>query len=301
MANFCQKCGFPQSAASAFCSQCGAQNAGAVTSPVAQQAPRPSSGGSALKIVLVVLVCLFMAGAAAIGGLYYVGHKVKQAVLQKAAENGVDLSGITSPVSSANAPKTKLRKNVCEYLSKEEASRLIGEPVESAEPRDLSCLYTGPAGLAAKLAQQQGDAEFKKAEAPGAKPDAIAITNAVDQIASTAAAESGMMGANGEWPLLIVGVDPDGKPQMTALAAANGIFGGLFRAAEGQNAAPGDKRCTPTCFGANVPGLGDRALRLPKLGLNVLQGEILVRVIPGPLPGADQKTIDVARVVLRRL
>ena len=71
---------------------------------------------------------------------------------------------------------------------------------------------------------------------------------------------------------------------MTALAAANGIFGGIFRAAEGQNAAPGDKRCTPTCFGANVPGLGDRALRLPKLGLNVLQGEILVRVIPGPLP-----------------
>ena len=54
-------------------------------------------------------------------------------------------------------------------------------------------------------------------------------------------------------------------------------------------------------FGGNVPNLGDKAVRLPKLGLNVLQGEILIRIIPGAFPDANAKIVDVARTVLPRL
>ena len=52
---------------------------------------------------------------------------------------------------------------------------------------------------------------------------------------------------------------------------------------------------------AEVPGLGDRALRLPKLGLNVLKGEVLIRIIPGPVPDAETKSVNVARAVLAKL
>jgi hypothetical protein len=259
-----------------------------------------ASSGSGLKILFVVLACLAVAGVAAIGGLYYIGHKVKEAVVQKAAENGVDLSSITSPVSRANAPKPRIRK-MCEYLSKEEVSRLIGEPVERAEVKDSICMYLGPAGLAARLAQEQGATTFKSMQAPGAKVNGMDVANAADQILSTMGTQSGVAGSNGEYPLLMLGIDPDGKAQMTALTVTNGLFGGMLHSIQAQDAKPGDKDCGTNCFGQNIPGLGDRALRLPKLELNILQGEILIRIIPGPLPDSDAKTIDIARAVLARI
>jgi hypothetical protein len=86
-------------------------------------------------------------------------------------------------------------------------------------------------------------------------------------------------------------VAADGKAQMTAVTATKAIFGSIGRSAD----SPG------IGFGADIPGLGDKAVRVPKLGLNVLQGETLIRVIPGPLPDADAKTIAVARAVLPKL
>ena len=94
-----------------------------------------------------------------------------------------------------------------------------------------------------------------------------------------------------EVPLLMLIVDPDGQAQMTAITASSALFGGLFKAA-------GAKGVNMT---AEVPGLGDRALRLPKLGLNVLKGEVLIRIIPGPVPDAETKSVNVARAVLAKL
>jgi len=51
-----------------------------------------------------------------------------------------------------------------------------------------------------------------------------------------------------------------------------------------------------------VPGsLGDQAVRFPKLGLNVLAGETFIRVVVGPVPDADPKSIAIARAVLKQL
>jgi hypothetical protein len=258
--------------------------------PVSQPgALPPARGGSGLKILFVVLGCLAVAGIAVIGGVYYVVHKVKQAVVEKAAENGVDLSSITSPVAHSNAPKPKIRKP-CDYLSKDEVSRLIGEPVERAEVRDAACMYYGAPGLTEKLAQDQASSTFKRAQAPGAKVDGMDVANAVDQYANSLGAGQ-MTGGDAQTLLMLLVDADDGRAQMTAVTAANAIFGGIYKAA-------GE---TGTKMVASVPGLGDKAVRVPKLGLNVLQGETLIRVIPGPIPGADQKTVDVARAVLGRL
>ena len=54
-------------------------------------------------------------------------------------------------------------------------------------------------------------------------------------------------------------------------------------------------------FGADIPGLGDRAVRLANLGLNVLQGNTLIRLIPGPIPDANDKAIAIARAILPKL
>ncbi len=300
MASFCSNCGFPQDSASSFCSKCGARQAAAPQQAAATPAAPSSSGGTVLKIVLTVFVVVGMLGVAAIGGLWYVGHRVKQAVMQKAAENGVDLSTVTPSASHSNGAAPKI-KPMCSYLSKEEASRLIGEPIEIAEVKDSMCLYLGPPGLAASLAQQQAGAELAKTQAPGAKPRPMDVISAVDQMANTMGVQGAVAGSNGEYPLLMLGVDPDGRVQMNALAAANGFFGVILHGAESDQPKSGQPNCTTDCFGVNIPGLGDRAMRLPKLGLNVLKGELLVRVIPGPIPDADQKTTAIARTVLGRL
>jgi hypothetical protein len=288
MAAFCEKCGFPQSATSAFCPQCGNRQSAGTPGP----APlAPANTGSGLKILFVVLGCFALAGVVAIGGLFYVGHKVKQAVVQKAAENGVDLSSISSPVSHRDGPAPRLRQP-CDYLSKDEVSRLIGQPLERAEVRDAMCFYIGPEGLAAKLAQDQASKTFKKAQEPNAKVDGMEVANAVEQLAGNLGAQNAVNGTTGELPLLMVGLDADGRAQMTAVTAANAIFGGIFKAAGGKGA---------SASVPEVPGLGDRAVRVPKLGLNVLKGEILIRIIPGPLPDANAKTIEVARAILPKI
>jgi len=294
MAGFCGSCGFPSAENSAFCPRCGSRQATA--SPVAPPQPAPqvvaSGGGSGLKILLVVFLCVGVAGAAAIGGLWYMAHRVKEAVVQKAKENGVDLNSIVPP-ATATTNRHKTHKP-CDLLSKEEAASMLGEPVERTEYRESACSYYGPAGLSAKLAQDQASDTFKRVQQPDSKVGGTEITNAVDQLASSIAAASDQTGSGGEMPLLMLVVgDDDGKSQMIALNASNALFSGFFNAAEPDVKGPK--------FGAQIKGLGDQAVRLPKLGLNVLQGETLVRIITGPVPGADAKSIDIARFVLKRL
>jgi len=285
MAAFCMKCGFPQSGSNAFCSKCGAS----VSATAAPMAP-PGSGSGLLKLVVVVVVFLGLAGVAAVAGLYYVGHRVKQAVVQKAAENGVDLSSITSPTSSApHARKVKVRP-MCEYLSRDEAAKVLGEPVERAVVMDSMCVYYGPAGLSANLAREQTTQTMKRMEKGGG----VSVTEleSFEQVARDLGLAGGSQPAGeSEAPLLMVAVHPDGRAQMTALMASNAIFGGIYKAASEGGAT----------FSREIPNLGDKAVRMPKLGLNVLQGDTSISVIPGPVPNGDEKAIEIARMLLGRI
>jgi hypothetical protein len=305
MANFCSNCGAARGAASAFCANCGTRQAAPAGLPTlpdpgpAAALPPPAlppaaKTGSGLKILAVVLVFLVLAGAATVGGLYYVAHRLKQAVVEKAASVGVDLNSISSPEAS----NTKIRTyKSCDLLSKTDAAAMLGEPIERIEDQGATCLYYGPAGLSVKLAQEGTADLLKQMQQPGAQVNgndvADSLSKLVGGLAAAGATGTGdAKGSSGDVPLLALIVDgEDGKTQMTALTATKAIFGGIAKgASDGKEG-----------FGADIPGLGDRAVRLANLGLNVLQGNTLIRLVPGPVPDANTKTIAIARTILPKL
>ena len=295
MASFCSGCGFPLAAGAGFCPNCGMRQQGAVSpapppmQPAAMAPPPPQvRSGSGLKIVLVLVGFLAFAGIAAIGGLWYIGHRVKAAVVEKAKAYGVDLPK-DIPMSTESHRAVRLPKP-CDLLSKEEAAAMLGEPIERTQTSEEGCLYFGPPGLALKLAQEHTQSTIKKAEAPGAAVPAGEMATAVDNLLNAAAAGSNAR-SGGEQPLLMLMIDPDGKAQLAAMSIAKGIFGGIAKSSSGADFS----------MGTEISGLGDRAIRLPKLGLNVLKGEVLIRIIPSSVPDADTKTINIARAVLPKI
>ena len=246
-----------------------------------------AKSSSGLKIVLVLCFCLVVVGAVVVGGTIYAAHRLKQAVIAKAAENGVDLRSIGGDAASSATAGARLPKP-CEVLSKQEVSQLIGEPIERTEVQDFACLYYGPPGLAMKLAQDQASGTFKRAQTPNQTVGGTEVANSVDQLVNSMSPQ-GVPG--GDSAMLLLTVAGDGRSQMTAMSATKAIFGGIGQGTGAQGMS----------MGSDIPGLGDKAIRLPKLGLNVLQGETLIRVIPGPFPDADAKTIALVRAVLPRI
>ncbi|HLK66684.1 MAG TPA: hypothetical protein VKU19_24785 [Bryobacteraceae bacterium] len=233
-----------------------------------------AKGSSALKIVLVVLGIFAVLGIAAIGGVLYVGHRVKQAVVSKAASYGVDLNQVASSSGSSSSTPVHLRKP-CEYLSKDDVSRIIGEPIERAVTSEASCEYFGPPGLAAKLGKQGISAGMKQLQANQQKNNAI-TAQGLNNLINGIGAQGGE-----ERPLIMLVVDPDGKGQMTAIDLTNGIFGQI----------PGAQK-------QEIPGLGDRAVRFANLGLNVMKGSAIIRIVAGPIPDPDEKTVEIAKAIL---
>ena len=307
MANFCSNCGGARAGGSPFCTHCGARQAtpagapapdpgsSAAPPPPAQSLP-PATKGSGLKILAVVLAFVVLAGAATVGGLYYVAHRLKQVVVEKAASAGVDLNSISSPEASNGASRRAYK--ACSLLSKTDAASMLGEPIERIEDQGGTCLYYGPAGLSGKLAQEGTADLLKQMEKPGAQINGNDVADSLSKLVGGLAAQAGAAeaggatGNSGDVPLLIFVIDgEDGKTQMTALTATKAIFGGIGKAAsDGKEG-----------FGADIPDLGDRAVRLANLGLNVLRGNTLIRLVPGPVPDANAKAIAIARTILPKL
>ena len=143
---------------------------------------------------------------------------------------------------------------------------------------DGACLYYGPPGLAEKLATQGTSEMMDKAKA-GVQMNSGDMADTVTKMMGAVAAQSGQNGAKGgEVPLLTFLVDPDGRPQMTAMAASKGD---LRRNRRGQRGGG---------LGAEIPNLGDRAIRLGPLGLNVLKGDTVIRIVVGPVPDPNEKS-----------
>jgi hypothetical protein len=272
MANFCSSCGSPAAANKTFCPQCGSpqQQAPAAVPPAP---PRPAvvpakKGGGALKILLIVFVFFLALVTLAGAGLWYAAHKVRQAAIAKAHELGVEL-----PSSSSRAALPEVQ--VCDLLSKSEVAKLLGEPVERSEKTSGGCIYYGLAGMASQLAHDRMSAALNHSS----KTNDAGIADAITNLASAAGAAPGHDG-----PLLTVIVANDGHVQMNALSASRAIFSGIRGG-----------------VGTDVPNLGDRAVMLAPLGLNVLQGDRIIRVVPGPVPSPREKSIAVARAVLAKL
>ena len=233
------------------------------------------SRAASLLIVFVVLGTLALAGGL---GVYYVYHRVKAFAHRTGIDSVVNEVRSSQPSSGVSAQTARLPADICQLLSKQEASALIGEPIDHTRLDSKSCLYIGPPGLSQRLASQGMGNVIHSPDKPEKGTDvANAVTNLMN---SVAAANS----PGGEAPLLIVGVDGDnGRAAMTAMAALKTGMSGFAGAAQ------------------EIPNLGDRAIRVGNLGLNVLKGNAMLTIHIGPVPGASIKDIAIAQAILPRI
>jgi hypothetical protein len=159
MSNFCVSCGSSLNGAM-FCARCGAASGEAVAPlvqpalvPAVQAAPVPTSPGPAsvpaksnllMKVLLAFVIFIVAVGALAIGGVYYVAHRVSQKVHQLASElPNVPESPSSAPASSHSSSKSVSGNapDPCRLLSKEDVGRAAGVEVVRTESTGDSCSY----------------------------------------------------------------------------------------------------------------------------------------------------------------
>jgi len=165
MSTFCGRCGAPLNQGMGFCGTCGAsaqQSASPSPQPGLQPVPRPvpsqpapivtagsKASSSWVKVAIVAVVIIFVGGALALGGVYYVAHKVSQkahALLGEtspitssdAAKQSADAA---SPSTSASAKGSAVSGDACRLLSKEDVSQAIGVSIVETQPTDGGCSY----------------------------------------------------------------------------------------------------------------------------------------------------------------
>jgi hypothetical protein len=166
MSKFCGQCGMALTPGAAFCGSCGASAPQAAPAAVpAQFTPVPppmmpvaapqsvapvvqaQSSSPWLKIVLVTFIIVFVIGAVAIGGLFYIGHKVSQKaheIIADASQESTESSpvaGRPSAAAASGAAGSPVSGDACRLLSKEDVSRAIGMTVAETQSTDGGCSY----------------------------------------------------------------------------------------------------------------------------------------------------------------
>ncbi len=174
---FCNACGAAVSGAP-FCNKCGAnlwRAIGSVGSAAAESVPKtspspvtpvqPSFSASAptpiagptqskaspiTKILIGLVVVVFVVGALAAGGVYYVVHRVKERIHEVTRDlPGLDPnpktnsgSGINSVGSASGSDSNgSVTGDPCRLLSKEDVSRAIGVQIVRTQLSDGGCSY----------------------------------------------------------------------------------------------------------------------------------------------------------------
>jgi hypothetical protein len=160
---FCAKCGTQLQDGTAFCGTCGApvgatpvQAAQPVAPPmqpvvvqpvvVTAPAPPPASGGSALKIVLIVLGVLALFAVLVIGGIIYMVHRTVAKVKQAASDAGVSMTDLQNAGNSETI-------DACKYLTTADVSSALGVTIVEAKIDDNECHYLAK-GSAASFAMR---------------------------------------------------------------------------------------------------------------------------------------------------
>jgi len=145
MPGFCVQCGSPLAAGARFCEGCGAAVQGAAparpttqvtsTAPSAAAAPAPAAvpvkqgSSTAVKVILIIVAVFVFLTLLSAGSCFYIAYRVKKRAHQFATEMG----GNAAPYTGSTKP--------CSKLTASEASAILGEPVQSAEPSGDACEY----------------------------------------------------------------------------------------------------------------------------------------------------------------
>jgi hypothetical protein len=181
MSKFCGQCGASLQEGFEFCGSCGASTQQQTSpsqpqafQPVAQPAaPKPAqvtavvpkASSPWLKIVLIVVLFFFVCGAAAVGGVIYMAHKVSQKAHEYSREvlgetaliNSDTASGGSASSATGGDKSAAVAGDPCLLLSKQDVSQAIGVSIVETSPADGGCSYLAR-GTAADMAAKHAAA-----------------------------------------------------------------------------------------------------------------------------------------------
>jgi hypothetical protein len=125
---FCGSCGSPLTGQAGFCGSCGARAGAPANQPaVAPLPPAASSGGSILKVVLVVVGVLFLLGALSLGAMYYTAHRyLKMAEDITGIKAGDAIHSLRDAAAREGHGSREAKRDGCLLLSQAEASAILG-------------------------------------------------------------------------------------------------------------------------------------------------------------------------------
>ena len=311
MANFCVKCGSPLTSGP-FCTKCGtrsplqavpaqpystpAQPAPAV-SP-AQTGPQPvnpapattqpasakAGMSSVAKFVIAAVVIIFVGGAAAAVGLYYVAHRVSQKVHQVSdgilGSNSDSSSADNASSSDSRASSDNSLGDVCRFLSKEDVSKAIGVEIIRTQSKDSGCSYIAKgtqADMTAKhitaMAKDKGaDAQTQKM----VQTFAGTLFNSLQEQHPNEHADQ-----NGEVPVFVFSIDNQSAEVQMRLSAKT--FGNLGPGPQG------------------LPGIGDQAVDMGNAMIMVRKGDKLIRIMYTTCPCNTDEIKPLAKMLADRL
>ncbi|HUI52398.1 MAG TPA: zinc ribbon domain-containing protein [Terriglobales bacterium] len=306
IAGFCTKCGSPHESGQAFCMKCGASvGAGSAPSQPAQQAPaapqapaaRPATpaatppaaaapvssapamaapaakkgGGALIKVLLALAVVFVLFVGAAIAGIWYVGHRVKQKMASL---------GLNQPETSEPQTSSTVGMNLCSWLSNAEVSQAVKADIVRAEaPQggDPGCTYSAqgdPGDFTAKHATLlMGKNADKNAQAQMENMGKSFFRN-----------EEQQGGANpsehpGETPVFQFSMDTSGNATAT-IRLTEKMMGALGPAG-----------------GQMVPGVGDEAFQAGGVILMVRKGNKLAKIMYMMCPCTTEDVLPLAKKI----
>jgi hypothetical protein len=223
------------------------------------------------KVAIAGLVIFVVIGAVAVTGAIYVAHRVKQ----KVAEVSGGLLGDSSSdhgSSSGSSSHSGTSVNVCRYLSKEDVSRALGVTVVAAQSQDSGCAYLvhgNAADLTAKHVAAIGGSHGADAQQQNM------VENFAGAIFKSQPNQSSdkMSDENGNAPVLVVGIDDNGREQMRLEKSTLGRF-------------PGSQE---------ISGIGDEAFDEANAMMLIRKGNRLIRIMYTTCPCTNEQVKPLAK------
>src|SRR5450755_2531162 len=288
MAGFCGSCGAPLNEQSGFCGGCGARvGQQPAAAPVAKS---PGGGGSALKVVLIVVGVLFVLGAVSLGGMYYVAHRyVTMAEDLTGVKAGDVVHSIREAANHSSHDARTEKRDGCLLLTKDEASAILGIEVIKADGRpdgqsgEHCRFFVKPGSVETNAGRLKASIDAIHGES-GSNGDSVP-PNVID-VSKNMARGAVEAERNGEAPYFGFAVEREnGKIACSALGVANRLSGVDL---VGKPAEP--------------LGVGDQAtMGIGESQMCVVKGDVAITLDFTQVTGARSKGIALAKTILPRL
>jgi hypothetical protein len=318
MAAFCENCGAQVSGG--FCGKCGARvgqpamaytppiaAAPAYTPPMAAAPPVAASGGSGLKIVLIVVGVLFFFGVLGIAGLYLTGRSlIRRAEIATLGSASIDRDAAARS-SNSGGMFSSIRNSVaghrdgCALLPADEVASILGVEVgktdgqPTAAEKGEHCDYFLKAGTSDAYAEKFKES-LKAAQAKGNQPTADSLRqlneqsrkSGVESVIKNMIRAGGAVANDGSQPFFSFIVEREGgRETFGVMERTNSAGRVLLNGAE---------------MVEKLSGVGDRAFLTPlDSALIVLKADTCVTFNLTQVPDGKEKGAELARRVVSRL